>query len=367
VKRVVLAIAVAFVWFAQSTFAQENASRTIHVFHVDESTGHVINTMWSPSTQLWSNEDLTAITGAPTTFTTSGLVSFYDSLGIEVFYESGGSINQLYWNPNSQSWSFSRRCSGCARSGSPLTGFTNQRGEHLDFVSSSGANVMEEFYNYSTKAWGLYTNWGFTDQIQSLASFADGNTTEHVFVTVSNSISELYYDGSTWHRTILGASQASSKIAAIADVNGEEIGYIQLNGQLAYFLWNTVSRVWSNETPFSSFQFPLTGTALTGFSDNRGEHFFYQDNSGYINEALFQFGPNVWTDNILSSLTGVNNVLLGTPLSSFPHGNDDQHVYFMRSQSILAEFQGSGGNWVYNILTGVNGSGLGAISSFVVN
>jgi hypothetical protein len=371
VKRTTLLFVSIFFFCIQAMIAQENSTGSQHVYYVDNQTGHVHEMLWTTSSGGWINQDLTVFTGAPLTFTKEGLTSFHDSNGIEVFYESNGNIHELYWNPGTTNWVYQQRCGGCALSGTPLSGFVNDTGEHVFYMNPS--NYAYELHYIGSGSWSNTPIAAISaGSVQAMSSYADGSNSEHLFliagpapppVTCCDHLYELYFDGSRWAVNILAAdASAGSGIAAIYDSTGEEVFY--MSGSQA----STVQMHWNNGWSEESLPgYSALGTDhLAGFANSIGEHFFYIQSNQHVHELFYEYSSNTWMDNDLSNQTGIT-AQTGSNLTGFSNGATDQHLYLLGAGGNLYEFHWpSGGSWVANAQNfPYLGQGTVALSSFV--
>jgi hypothetical protein len=374
-KKLIALAALIFCYGLQATFAQENYPSSQHVFYIDPA-GDVHELLYTSAQGRWTNQNLTALTGAPSSGVDNadiGLASFHDSFGIEVFYQSGGQIIELHWNGG---WSW-QALGGNPVANTPITGFSNSNGEHVYFVNTND-DVTEFYFNGST--WGL-TALASTSGVHpvQLSSYADGSNTAHVFYNIG-AVFELYYDGSSWHLTQLpGVAAVSAGVAGIWDNNGEEIFYTvpatlgNASTSAAYDYWSPVTRTWSSITLPGG---PNSNSFATGFANSNGEHFYYFSQSpgqGYLHvmEDYFNYGTKSWAGYDTSVQTGAY-ANVGSTITSFSNSNG-QHVYFINTNSSIGEFYypTNGTHWAYSdILAQTSppslepGVGAVALSSF---
>lgn len=374
-RKIITFMSIALLWCVQAAYAQENSAGSQHLYYVEDGNGHILETLWTATSGGWHTTDLTVATNAPTTTTKVGLTSMYDSFGTEVFYVSGGSIYQLYWNPGTNAWTYSQRCGLCAMGTSPLTGFVNSKGEHVYYITPQGG-IAELFYNSSTHSWSTATLPTAGGTIQAMASYAYGAINEHIFYTTNlGYVYEDFYDGSSYHLTNLsslnnGYATSNSGIAAETDSNGQEIAFSASGGVggLHYQFWVPVNGQWYNEATDSTGP---TGSnkSITGFANSVGEHFFFVTSDQKVHEAFYDYNNAYWVDNDLTSQTGIY-AATNTNLTSFSNGAYDEHLYFRGSNSALYEFHWTGTlgqPWIATAIGGVFGSVDAALTSFVHN
>jgi hypothetical protein len=173
-----------------------------HVIFIGANDGHVHELYNGQfSSNQWTDTDLTlkAVNGVPP-LTGSALAGYSDGSGEHVnFIDGGGHVHELYngefsagqWTDNDLSHAANAANPVSAFFGSPLAGYTDGSGEHVNFIATDGD--VHQLYNGPSGQWtdiDLIGTGGFGapgSNGTSLAAYSDGSG-QHVFYTVKNFI-----------------------------------------------------------------------------------------------------------------------------------------------------------------------------------
>jgi hypothetical protein len=262
---------------------------TEYIFYVGAG-GHIVEITYNGH---WSVYDLTSETGGPTAVSNSALTTFADGYGQHaIYFGSNQHVYQLYYNPSDGYWvdqDLTAETGGAvAVSGSALTSFFDTWGEHVFYVGSDG------------DVYQLYNGSGWLDQnLMSLTACGC-------------------------------AANLSSGLTSFADSTGDHLFYEGSAGHLRQMYW-TDAAGWSAQDiseAAPSGPLPESGTALSSFGDNNGEHLYYViQGASNVDELFFDFSDAAWIAQTLVSPTATPPVS-GTQLASFSLPGGWQNVAF---------------------------------------
>ncbi len=230
---------------------------TAHVFYVGGTDVNVL----SFNSGVWTNQDLTsqanAGLGNAVLFATgpSPLVSFQDGSGEHVFYlcQEDIYVHQLYLQNSLQKWvdkAVPSSSKGIAN-GSGLTGYVDQYGEHVFYVSN---DLHVHHLNFTAGNWAdvdLTATYSgpLTAAASALSSFGDGYGIHAAYIGADQHVHQMYYDNSEWGdqdlsgtATLVEQAQiplaaTGSAIASLANNVGELIFYISADQHVHLLLF----------------------------------------------------------------------------------------------------------------------------------
>jgi hypothetical protein len=293
------------------------------------------------------------------------ITAFSNSNGQHVFYIGGTDyhVHQLYWSfsRSSESGLDWTKLAGTAPPAlaSPLTGFSNARGEHVYYTAWNSATQNSHVHHLFASGFGKPIDEDLTVKARPdsncaspnsmLTSFADGTTELVYYVGPTGHICEMaLYLGVEGSYDLTGAALAmtGSPLTGFADASGQNEFYLGTN-QHVYMLRLSPTGVWTNPDLTAQLGgMPAVPDSLTSFSNIKGQHVYYVDSNQHVNQI------NVTTSTLLdlTALYGGGGATAmplnrsecqwGTSLSSISNdtggGEDvyyigtDQHVYQLR-------------------------------------
>jgi hypothetical protein len=307
----------------------------------------------------------------------SSLTSFSDNTGEHLFYlDADRHVNQLYFSgkwTNQDLTAVTGSGSALPAAGSSLTSFTDNTGEHL-FYLDANQHVDQMYWSHK------WINQDITSlsnsssvlpaQGSSLTSFAD-NTGEHVFyLDRAQHVRQLYWSGGWINQDLTSLSNdasalpaAGTSLTSFSDNTGEHVFYLDPSQHVRQLYW---SGKWVNQDLTSlsngASALPAAGSALTSFSDKTGEHVFYLDANQHVIQLYWS---DKWTNQDLTLLSNSASVLpaVGSSLTSFSD-KTGEHVFYRDANQHIRQLYWSG-NWTNQDLTslGSSGSALSATGS----
>ena len=262
-------------------------------------------------------EDVTAAAGAPLAASVSGGLTSYSLPGdAEHVYFIGSNlhVNELVccWSVNDVS----------AAAGSPyptstgaLTSFVDSAGEHV-FYLGANQNVYQLWYSYGSSEWFL----------QDLTTSSGGPL-----------------------------AAAGSHLTSFADSFGEHIVYMGTNEHVYQIYYNSSHGNWVDQdlTATTSGVSAASGSALSSFADNSGEHVIYIGADLHIFQFYYPASGTGWIDQDLNGLASNNPgpAASGSGLTSFSdpsdyyYGPGGEHVFYVSSGLQVSELLFTGSVW----------------------
>jgi hypothetical protein len=293
-----------------------------HVFYVDGSQ-HMQQLYRNPGGS-WVNQDLTVLSNSNAALPrlNTPLFSFADTAGKHVLYLDGNQhVRQFYWSTGG-SWvnqDLTIMISGSTalpRPDSPLSGFSDQAGEHVVYLDAN-QHVRQLF-------WSRGSNW----VIQDLTAISS---------------SSFVLPGS------------GSPLTSFADQSGEHVVYLDANQHVHQLSWSRGSN-WVNQNltaiSNSDSALPNPSSPLTSFADQSGEHVVYLDANRHVRQLYWKNGGN-WVNQDLTAISNSDSVLpnLSSPLTSFADQSGEHVVYLDANRHVRQLYWKNGGNWVNQDLT----------------
>jgi hypothetical protein len=303
------------------------------------------------------------------------LTSFADDIGEYVFYVDGSQhMQQLYRNPGG-SWVnqdltvLSNSNAALPRLNTPLSSFADTAGKHVLYLD--GNQHVRQFY-WSTG--GSWVNQDLTIMISGstalprpdspLSGFSDQSGEHVVYLDANQHVHQLFWSrGSNWMNQDLTAISNSSfvlpgsgsPLTSFADQSGEHVVYLDANQHVHQLFWSRGSN-WVNQdlTAISNSDsaLPNPSSPLTSFADQSGEHVVYLDANRHAHQLFWSRGSN-WVNQDLTAISNSDSVLpnLSSPLTSFADQSGEHVVYLDANQHVRQLYWKNGGNWVNQDLT----------------
>jgi RHS repeat-associated protein len=291
-------------YFNLASFAG-NATSPKHVFYLNVESGFVryhVHELSSDAGGNWHDRDITAASGGPNAFGTSGLVAFSGNSAFpeHVFYlDTNGHVHEQYsdsagnWHDQDES----------VATGAPAATFNNQNGFSSDLSGffQPGSNAPEhvfyfdanpntpqigdvhELYSDSSGAWhnqditvaaGGVPGFGFVTSCPS----PNPSSPEHVFyLGYTNGVlglNHMWVDSSGWHHeNTHGSGQGG--LSCLVDTNTGFLHVFAVAGDV-YDNWKDSSGVWHTQdlTALSGAPSWLNGSIISLF-DGVTAHIFY--------------------------------------------------------------------------------------------
>jgi hypothetical protein len=214
-----------------------------HVFYTSANVNDMEHFFFDPASQQWVNKDLTSVYGAPQAEDGTHIAGFDIDDGLHVYYvTSGNHLEQLYFSFSASTWypqDLSRMTGGPSTSGiRGVSAFAIADGQHVFYADLFSGNMQQLFYRSASKSWvnqDLTTTWGAPPAaFGSISSFAiaDG---QHVYYLTANDmhVEQLYFPSTNkWIpqdlTQLAGAAPASAGVglSAISTNDGQHVYYI---------------------------------------------------------------------------------------------------------------------------------------------
>jgi RHS repeat-associated protein len=335
-----------------------------------------------PYGQIWTYQDLTAVAGAPPVNNSqcplTNFVASDPNAPDRVFYESWNfHLHRLVSDTNA-GWSDQDMTAllGAPTTGSCLTSFSwpnSSSPEHLFYAD--GSQHIHEMWSDSGGKWHDQDNTalaGAPPFYTSLTSFlsADPNAPEHVFyLTNDRHVHEMWLgSGGVWHdqdnTSSSGGPSAAGVLTSFAWPNSdvsENLFYLQPDNQHIRQQW-LKSGIWHDQdnTVLSGAQPAAVDTAVTSFlwpgNSNAPFHVFYLDANRHVHEQALVSGA--WRDQDITIASGGPAVASGSALSSFssPNSISPEHVFYLDATQHAHELIFSAGTWRDQDVTGFSGA-----------
>jgi hypothetical protein len=290
----------------------------------------------------------------------SSITSFNNSDGEHVYYvATNNHIYQLYWNGQSESNTDLTAVSGAANaSGGPLTGFSYKDGEHVYYVNTNGHvdqlwwNGRQEIYQDLSAAIGGVS--AYTDGITSFGNSAG----EHVYYIgySSGDVFQFYWDGSSWANQNLtaashGSSAAGGAMAGFSNADGEHVYYLgSSSGYLHVFqlYWNG-SGEYDQDLTAEADAPADGGLALAAFNDASGEHLFYLGLNSDVHELVYN-GSETHSDVSAAASGTFEPAASASALTGFSD-QFGEHVYYVGANQHVYHLSNGGSGWMNQDLT----------------
>lgn len=275
--------------------------------------------------------DLTAATGlASVAAAGTGLTGFFGPI---VYYI--GSNLHVYELAGGSSWVRTDLTTttggGSAAVGAGLTSFVNSNGKHIYYVGTN-QHLYELYRNSATHQWSnadLTANHGnvLVATNSSITSFTD-NTGQSVFYVATNQhVYQMYWNQNNgWSNGDRTASTGNTlaasgtKLTSFSNAYGQHVFYVSSSQHIDELYWNGTS--WANNdlTTATGGTLAAVGAALTSYPLGNDEHVSYSGTDQHVH-ALYWTPNNPWVHNDMTSLAGAPYYVTGSPLLGFSCGD----------------------------------------------
>jgi hypothetical protein len=258
------------------------------------SNNHVQQLFYSVSLNRWFNQDLTAFTGGPSAASNAALSSFAISDGQHVFYlASDQHVHQLYYSPTTNAWidqdltAFTGGSS--VAQGTGISSFDITDGQHIYYIASN-LHVKQLYYSPTLNRWfdqdlTAFSNGPLASSSTALSSFATADG-QHVFFIGNNQhVEQLYYSPSSnaWSAQDLTAFTGGTVaawgtgISGFAIADGQHVYYVDANRHFAQLFYSPSLNRWLNQDLTGLANGPLawSGTGVSSFAISDGQHVYY--------------------------------------------------------------------------------------------
>ena len=251
----------------------------------------------------------------------------------QVFYRNkNNALNALCFDSQANKWIWSSLNNSASTGVGDAIAVTPSQSQV--FYKTTGKGLKAIKYDYSTSKWtDMSINCANSD-VQGPITITPNN--QVFFRTTSNTINNIYYNGSIWQRSQLNNSASNvisttSGMILQADVTGK-VFYINSSKQVSCIFWTpgiewrsfslpqTENNVLSLATNYDGNVFYLTNKSMTGLNKPQIYRFlyksqcFYEDSSPYVRdwgendddensvEILEETGEKTMQDNVNSGL-----------------------------------------------------------------
>lgn len=212
-------------------------------------------------------------------------------------------------------------------------------------------------------------------QITGFVDYAGG---EHIYYLDANSHlnQQFYIMGTSWQSQDLTATyggntaNADSPLTSYADANnGQHVFYVDTSGDLNQLYYPGSGTTWYPQDLGTSYSLPgVVGNSLASLinpaTDN--QNVYYIDQFGHIQNAFYIGTGTAWQDQDLIGLYGGNTAVSGSPLIAFydlPGGvSGGQHVVYLDSSGNVNQlfYPGYGTTWYPQNLTSLASGAVAA-------
>jgi hypothetical protein len=379
-----------------------------HIFYVGMEDFHVHQLAWVPSLGRECDMDITAQAGAGAANYGSDLVSFTNSNGEHAYYiDIAQHVHQFFRSssngPADCTSSFvdqdltymtkgvlaDAHYAGSGYAQGSMTGFTNNRGEHVYYIGVDG-HVHHLFYNFSSgsetdedlsASASRSSNCPGPVEGSALASVEDGTNEKVYYVGTNQHICQLsrvqfrilfcnplthlctylyvWGESGTDLTAVAGGTPPrwNSALTAFADSTGEHVYYISTNQNIYELFWNPATNTETSRDVTTRFGADAVGatSSLASFSNSIGQHVYYADASLNVNQI------NLTTQVVVDLTRWTGAPLLGggcgpSPLLSFSN-SAGEHVYWVGDDDHVHQFYSptNVNNWYNQDLTQAGG------------
>lgn len=319
-----------------SFVTEGNGARHIFYFDLNRDVIEIsnINNTWM-QVQLATNAGAPPANGAGFF---SGMTAFGDAYGQHVFYVgASGDLIHLYSNScelscANGSWKL-KDLKSAPKPGNVMSSFTDPQGDHIFYFGcpagtpcqsdlievsqSGGPTTSPQVQDLSLNVPGIPNgaNASITEAMASpMIAFAD-QWGEHIFYG-NGDLNQVYCSSGCSQQKLLANSVASFPIAGSTDGQGEHIFYFSSigNSDLNEDLYS--GNAWSSTdlTSVAPLALAAPTTAMVSFPDQLGEHLFYTDVKGQLNEytsiVVIHHTTNSRGQTLTWSTTNRTNVLI---------------------------------------------------------
>jgi hypothetical protein len=299
----------------------------------------------------WQDEDLTVETGAPLPYSVAGITAFHTTPNqqLHVYYVANfpQHVHQLYYNGTSWSDEDLTAATGAPDAGDGISGFNIGNYQYVFYVGLFDTHVHELSY---------VNNWTDTDLTATvggpLATFGGfvafatkPNNQFHVYYQDTNfpqHLHQLYFNGTVWSDEDLSAATNAYCqdyfISGFATGNLQHIicpgfafgfpGYLDM----MHIYYNNASWVYEDITAKSGSADLYQGPSETGFAVGKQGEVYGITFDTHIHQYTYKGGK--WTDLDLTFNDGAPaNVACGA-MTSFPTPVNNQfHIYYTPTTS----------------------------------
>ena len=293
---------------------------------------HVHRLAYSTSTNQWSDQDGTALTGGPIAASRGGISGF--AIGAEHEYYIAGDqhVHQLIYYPSVNQW-FDQDLSA-------LTGGT---------LAALGSKVSAFPVNGDQNAYYLASD-------------------QHVHLLMYSATSNQWSDQDATAITGGPGAVSGGGISGFAIGSDHHIYYLGGDQHVHQLLYSTSANQWFDQDLTSMTSGPLgaSGSGVSGFAIGNDQHVYYLATDQHMHQMVYSASANQWFDQDLTSMTSGSLGALGSGVSGFAISGD-QHVYYLATDQHMHQmvYSASANQWFDQDFTSTTSGPLGASGSGV--
>jgi hypothetical protein len=249
---------------------------------------------------------------------------------MEVYYSSGGSLTEHYWDP--AGWHGPVGL-GAAISGSPAAA-SNPSNNALEVYFNSGGTLKEKYWT---------TGGGWSNPV-TLAGGITGSPSAvynpaadamEVYYNLGGTLTESYWNATGWHGPInLGAAISGSPVAVANPANNALEVYFNSGGNLAEKYW-TAAASWSNTVTLAG---NVKGDPAAVYNAPAGALEVYYNAGSTLTESYWNSTGWHGPVNLGAAITG-NPVAVANPM------NNALEVYFNSSGTLAEKYWTAANSW----------------------
>jgi len=315
----------------------DESSGIDHIVYL-ATNGHVGFLSFDSTSSSWKFSDATAASGSTPAAAGSALAAYQDASSLPasldvVYVGTNQHVNQLSLNPTTSVWSnqdlTALTGNTLAAAGSALSATQGvvKFNRHIMYLGTN-AHVYQLWFNASAATWtnqDLTAGTGGTLAASgsALALFFDSFGGEHVaYLGRNQHVYQLYWNDATgaWSNQDLTAATGNTLAAAGSPLVGflgrifsknrdaEDIIYLGTNGHVLQLWFNPSSGTWTNQDlttfPPTIGALAASGSAITGFVDPNilagGEHAFYLGTNNHVYQLYHDLAAGTWRNQDLT-------------------------------------------------------------------
>jgi RHS repeat-associated protein len=356
---------------ALTSFASSDGN--YHVVYFD-ANNHVNQLAGGGSN--WSNQDITAAAGAGAAASGSALAGYAGTYAPHIYYQGTNQHIYQFWL-NGSTWvnndlTAASGTSIVPPSGTKLTSFLDSLGEH-SFYRGQDNHVYQLFWNGSTLANQDLMDMAALDLVDGPCAPENGicywGSQAHVvgfgangaynFLTVSGNVACNVATFGDPAPGVLKAcylvnsgfpvAAAGSKLASVADSNGEHVYYLTSNGHSHHLWFDGENWHDQDQTSFAGTSVvAASGSALTSFtiSSDGSEHVIYLGTNNHVYDMSYSSVTD-WVNTDLTASSGATvTAVAGGALTSFGlSAGNPGHVQYLTSNGHLYHLYWNGSVW----------------------
>jgi YD repeat-containing protein len=261
------------------------------------------------------------------------------SNNVEVYYNAGGRLAEVWYTPDGV-WHTNAALAGSQMSGSPAVVF-NAGQRTMEIYFNDGGQLKEAWWHDGTWNTGVV---GGAITGSPAAVFDEGNNAVEVYFNGGGLLTERYWrPGASWATTNLnvGMGTAASPSALYNSNNRNvEVYYGDQSGRLTEDYWNAGNGTWSGARNLGGTISQGDPVAVLDPATAAVE--VYYNSGGKLTETYY--GGGAWHGPATVGGSGAQEQMAGSPMAAFNYTNSALEVYFGSGGS-LAEYYHTSSGW----------------------